>query len=170
MRVLNYIIGIAGVYTSLWMYEVKYVWMNEADSVFAKEGFLVEFPYVETSFLGSVDVKSMIPRSHGIRMNDMKNVMCYMQYFMCYMQDIMCCVQYEKFLIQIWKVTHFPNLNLESPLTWLSIIMLLEKSCSYSFMSLACDFIYPYLVQVFNSIILGASTHQGHARVRTTLS
>ena len=25
-------------------------------------------------------------------------------------------------------------------------------------MSLVCDFIYPYLVQVFNSIILGAST------------
>ena len=36
MNVLNYILGIAGVYTSLWMYEVKYVGMNEEDYVFAK--------------------------------------------------------------------------------------------------------------------------------------
>ena len=50
MKVLNYILGIAGVYTSLWMYEVEYVWMNEPDSVFAKEGSLDEVPYVETSF------------------------------------------------------------------------------------------------------------------------
>ena len=28
---------------------MKYVWMNEADSVFAKEGSLVEVPYVEPS-------------------------------------------------------------------------------------------------------------------------
>ena len=115
MKVLNYILGIVGVYTSLWMYEVKYVWMNEADSVFAKEGFLVEFPYVETSFLGSLVVNSMIPRSHGIWTNDMKNFMCYMQYVMCYVQDVMCCVQQDKyedacysygitFLIKIMKV------------------------------------------------------------------
>ena len=50
--------------------------MSEADSVFAKEGSLVEVPYVEPSFLGSLNVKFMIPRSHGIRMNDMHNVMC----------------------------------------------------------------------------------------------
>ena len=30
--------------------EMKYVRMNEADSVFAKEGCLVEVPYVEPSF------------------------------------------------------------------------------------------------------------------------
>ena len=30
--------------------EMKYVRMNEANSVFAKEGSLVEVPYVEPSF------------------------------------------------------------------------------------------------------------------------
>ena len=89
--------------------------MNEADSVFAKEGSLVEVPYVETSFLGSLDVKPMNLKSHGVWTNDMKNVMCYMQYVMCFVQDVMCCVQYDKyddacyshgmtFLIQIRKV------------------------------------------------------------------
>ena len=84
MKVLNYILGIDGVYTSIWMNEKKYVWMNEADSVFAKEGSLVEVPYVETSFLGSLDVKPMNLKSHGVWTNDMKNVMCYMQYAMFY--------------------------------------------------------------------------------------
>ena len=84
MKVLNYILGIAGVDTSLLMYAVKYVWMNETDSVFAKEVSIVEVQYVEPSFLGILDLKSMIPRSHGIWTNDMKNVMCYMQYVMCY--------------------------------------------------------------------------------------
>ena len=51
MKVLNYILGIAGVYTSLWMYEVEYVWMNEPDSVFSNEGSLLEVTYVEPSFL-----------------------------------------------------------------------------------------------------------------------
>ena len=58
--------------------------MNEADSVFAKLDSLVEVPYFETSFLGRLNVNSMIPRSHGIRINDMKNVMCYVNYDMCY--------------------------------------------------------------------------------------
>ena len=58
--------------------------MNEADSVFSKEDSLVEVPYVEPLFLGSLNVKSMIPRSHGIGINDMKDVMCYMQNDMCY--------------------------------------------------------------------------------------
>ena len=40
--------------------------MNEVDSVFANEDSLVEAPYVEHSFLGCLDVKSMIPRSNGI--------------------------------------------------------------------------------------------------------
>ena len=72
-------------------------------------------------------------------MNEMKNVMCYIQYVMCYVQDVMCCLQYDKyddacyshgmiFLIQMRKVhsvskskfgklTNFPNPNLASPLT-----------------------------------------------------
>ena len=151
--------------------------MNETDSVFAKVGSLVEVPYVEPSFFVSLDVKSMIPRSPGIWTNDMKNVMCYMQYVMCYMQyvmcyvqDVMCCVQYDNYynacyshgmnlLIQIWKVhslsqpkfgklTNFPNPNSASPLTWLSVIMLLGNNYSYSCMSLVCICIYPYLVQL----------------------
>ena len=47
--------------------EMNCVWMNEEDSVFAKEGSLFEVPYVEPSFLGSLDVNSMIPTSHGIK-------------------------------------------------------------------------------------------------------
>ena len=58
--------------------------MNEADSVFAIEGSLVEVPYFETSFLGSLDVKPMIPKSHGVWTNDMKDVTSYMQYVMLY--------------------------------------------------------------------------------------
>ena len=84
MKVLIYILGIAGVYTSLWINEVKYVRINETNSVLTKEGSLVEVPYIETSILGSHDVKSMIPKSHGVLTNDMKDVMCYMQYVMCY--------------------------------------------------------------------------------------
>ena len=34
--------------------------MNEADSVFANDGSLGEVPHVEPSFLGSLDVMSMI--------------------------------------------------------------------------------------------------------------
>ena len=62
---------------------------DEADYVFSKEGSLVEVPYVEPSFLGSLNVKSMIRRSHGIGMNDMNNVMCYMNYDMCYVYAVM---------------------------------------------------------------------------------
>ena len=62
--------------------------MNETDSVFAKADSLVEVPYVEPSFLGSLKVKSMIPRSHGIRINDMNNVRCYMNYDMCYVYAV----------------------------------------------------------------------------------
>ena len=117
MKVLNYILGMACVYTSLWLYEKKYVWMNEAPSLFAKEGSLVEVPYVEPSFLGSLYVNSVIPKFHCIWTNNMKNVMCYMQYVMCYVLDVMCCVQYDKYYdacyshgmtssIQIWQVLY----------------------------------------------------------------
>ena len=53
--------------------------MDEADSVFANEDSLVEVPSVEPSFLGCLDVKSMILRSHGVEVNDIKEVMFYMQ-------------------------------------------------------------------------------------------
>ena len=46
---------------------------------------------------GSLNVKSMIARSHGIRMNDMNNVMCYMNYDMCYVYAVVCCVQNVKY-------------------------------------------------------------------------
>ena len=46
--------------------EMKYILINEAHSVFSNEDFLVEVSYVKPSFLGSLNVKSMIPRSHGI--------------------------------------------------------------------------------------------------------
>ena len=36
--------------------EMKYIWINEKDIVFDKEGSLVEVPYVEPSFFGSLDV------------------------------------------------------------------------------------------------------------------
>ena len=41
MRDLNYILGMTSSYTSIWTNEMKYVWMNEADSLFAKDGSLV---------------------------------------------------------------------------------------------------------------------------------
>ena len=52
IRVLNFILGIAGAYITLWMNEinnVKYEWTNEANSVFAKEDPRVEVPYVGSS-------------------------------------------------------------------------------------------------------------------------
>ena len=66
--------------------------MNEADSVFANEDSLVEVPSVEPSCLRCLNVKSMIPGSHGILMNDMKEATCYMQYDMYYVYDVVCCV------------------------------------------------------------------------------
>ena len=89
--------------------------MNEADFVFFNEDSLVEVPYVAPSFLESLNVKSMIPRSHGIWINDMKNVMCYMNYDMCFVYVVVCDVQNVKYdgacyshgitlLIHIWKV------------------------------------------------------------------
>ena len=40
--------------------------MNEADFVFDNEDSLDKVPNVEPSFLGCVNFKSIIPRSHGI--------------------------------------------------------------------------------------------------------
>ena len=59
--------------------EMEYVQINEADSVFSKEYSLVEWPYVEPLFLGSLN-----PRSHGIGIYDTKDVMFYMLYDMFY--------------------------------------------------------------------------------------
>ena len=70
--------------------------MNEADFVLLKKAPLWG-PICWALILGSLDVKSTIPRFHGIWTNDMKNVMCYMQYVICYVQDVMCCVQYDKY-------------------------------------------------------------------------
>ena len=58
-----------------------------------KQDSLFEVPYVEPLFLGSLNVQSMIPMSHGIRMNDMNNVMCYMNYNVFYVYAVVCCVQ-----------------------------------------------------------------------------
>ena len=96
--------------------------MNEAYSMFAKEGSLVVVPYVEPSFWEVLMSSPWFPKSHGIWTNNMQIAMCYMQYVMCcvqdvmcFVQDVMCCVQYDKyddacyshgitFLIQIWNV------------------------------------------------------------------
>ena len=77
--------------------EIEYVWMNEEDSMFAKTDSLVEVPYVEPSFLGCLNAKSIILRSHGIWMNDINNVMCYMNYNIYYVKYVMCCLQNDKF-------------------------------------------------------------------------
>ena len=71
--------------------------MNEADSLFTKSNSLVEVPYAEPSFLGSLNVKSMISRSHVIRLNDMNNVMCYINYDICCVYTVVCCVQNVKY-------------------------------------------------------------------------
>ena len=68
--------------------------MNEADFVFAKSDSIVEVLYVELSFLACLNVKSMTPRSHGIRMNDMTNAMCYMNYDMCYVYSVVRCTKF----------------------------------------------------------------------------
>ena len=140
MKVLNYILGLTGVYTSLWMNEMKYVWMNEKNSVFAKEGSLVEVPYVEPSFW---EVLMSSPWFQGLMAyEEMIWTICMMMH-----GTLIAWLSWSDlaspltFLIQIWQVhlLDFPY------------IMLLRKSYSYSCMSLVCAFIYPYLVQVCNN-------------------
>ncbi len=113
--------------------EVKYVWMNEADSVFAKEGSLVEVPYVEPSLW---EVLMSSPWFQGLMTYEwiIWKKLCVIFYFIWYVlyEYVMCCVQYYKydyscyshgmtFLFQFDKSTDFPNPNLASLLTWLSI-------------------------------------------------
>ena len=71
--------------------------MNEADSVFAKADSIAEVPYVQPSFFGSLNVMSMIPMCHGIRMNDMTNTICYMNYEMCCVYAVVCYAQNIKY-------------------------------------------------------------------------
>ena len=95
--------------------EMKYIFMKEVDFVFDNEDSLVEDPNVEPSFLGSLTSKSIIPSSHGIWVNDMNNIMCYMNYDMCFVYAVVCYVQNLKYdgacyslgitlLIKIWEV------------------------------------------------------------------
>ena len=70
MRVLNFILGIAGVYINLRINEmnkVKYEWTNEADFVFAKKDPRVEVPYVGPH-LRCINAKSTIPKSRVYEM------------------------------------------------------------------------------------------------------
>ena len=62
MRVLNFILGIYGVYINLRMNEInnmKYEWMNEEYFVFAKEDPRVEVPYVGPSIEMSYDTPTI---------------------------------------------------------------------------------------------------------------
>ena len=108
--------------------------MKETNSMFAKVDSLVDVLNVEPSFLKIVNVKSMIPRSHGILINYMNHVMYYMNNNMCSVYTVVCCVQ---------NVMYDGSL-----MTTHSIILLLGKIYSLSCMSLVCTSIYPYIIQV----------------------
>ena len=71
--------------------EMKYVWMNEVDSVFAKEGSLVEVPYVEPSFF----LKSLC-QVHDSKVSWHMNEWyekCYVLYAICYVLSARCYMQ-----------------------------------------------------------------------------
>ena len=134
--------------------------MNEADSVFAKEGSLVEVPYVEPSFWNVLMSSAWFQGIMAYEWMIWQKlcVICYVLWYVLY-EYVMCCVQSDiyddvrychgmTFLIKFWNFTNFPNLDLSSLLTWLPKIMSLGKSYSFSYMSLVCACIYPYLVQV----------------------
>ena len=118
MRVLNYILGMTSDCTS--------IRMNEADPIFAKEGSLVEVPYVEPSFwkvlMSSPWFQGLIPyeRMMWTTWYDMCNALC----AACKMISMMMHVTLIAWLSQskFGKYTYFPNPNLANPLTWLSII------------------------------------------------
>ena len=69
-----------------WM-KMKYVWMNEAESVFSKEGYLVEVPYVDPSLW---EVLMSSPWFQGLMEYGLMiwNMLCANK------QYVMCCVQY----------------------------------------------------------------------------
>ena len=99
--------------------EMKYVWMNEVDSVLSKSDSLVDVPYIEPSFLGSLDVKSTIPRSHGIWTSDMKKLcaICNMLRVMCKMLCVVC--NMISMIMHVISWHDFPNPNLEHSPTFL---------------------------------------------------
>ena len=67
--------------------KMKYIWMNEADSVFAKEISLVEVSYVEPSFW---EILMSSPWFQGLMAYGWMiwNMLCDNK------QYVMCCVQY----------------------------------------------------------------------------
>ena len=64
---------------------MKYVWINEADSMFVKEGSLVEFPYVDPSFL---EVLMSSPWFQGLVAYE--RMIWTMWYGMCNMLCVVC--------------------------------------------------------------------------------
>ena len=133
MRILNYILGIASVYISLWKNEMKYVWMNEADYVFAKKGSLVEVPCVEPSFW---EVLMSIPWFQGLMEYEWMiwTTLCVTWIMICAMCVLLCVVckmlsmMIHATLIEwlslskFWTFTHFPNRNFERSLSFLFTI------------------------------------------------
>ena len=91
MEVLNYILGLVGFPLVYERNELKYVWMNEADSVFANEDSLIKVPYVESSFLGNLNVKFMIPW-HMNKWYEQLYVLYELWYVLC----VRCSVLYAK--------------------------------------------------------------------------
>ena len=67
--------------------KMKYVWMNEAESVFSKEGYLVEVPYVDPSLW---EVLMSSPWFQGLMEYGLMiwNMLCANK------QYVKCCVQY----------------------------------------------------------------------------
>ena len=144
---------------------MKYVRMNEADSVFANEDYLFEVPYVEPSFWKVLMSSPWFQYLMTYEWMIWKKL-CVIYYVLFAIWCLWWCMLLSwhdfpnpnsgsswTFLSKFGKFTDFHNHNLESPLTWLPIIMLLGKSYSFSCMSLVCAWIYRYLVQVCNNPI-----------------
>ena len=88
--------------------KMKYVWMTEADSVFSKEGSLVEVPYIEPSFLEVLMLcqwfKGLMPYGQtiwNILCSNKQYVMWFVQYVTC---DDACYSHIMTFLIRFWQV------------------------------------------------------------------
>jgi len=133
--------------------KVKYVWINEAGSLFAKEGSLVEVPYVDPLCA----ICKMI-----CAMCKMLCAICKMIYSMCKMFCTKCSIMSMMMHVilmawlSLWKIgkhTNFPNNIFATPLIFHSIKMFLGKCYSYSCMSLLYSCIYPYFVQVITNPI-----------------
>ena len=65
--------------------KMKYVWMNEADSMFANEYSLVEVPYVEPSFL-----EILISSPWFQSLMAYQGIICTMWYDLCNMLCAIC--------------------------------------------------------------------------------